>query len=263
MAHGLLTPKEQDEMSPKAVIEISQTSAPTAYYAIPEEESIPDESIFHPIKAFSDVLSAIMALTKQVNLLVKQQERERTFKDTPTTIGSTIGYSIAYSERKYLYMFSITALTLNIASGGSVTIPACIWTNVSLLRGDTLTVSGGSDVTPAKVTVRACDVPMFGELDLLANYQTAANATRSNVPAAAGDTLLLAANAARKGATIYNDSSSILYLALGSATSSTTSFTLEVAPGGTYELPPVSMFTGQIRGLWATATGNARITEVS
>jgi hypothetical protein len=89
---------------------------------------------------------------------------------------------------------------------------------------------------------------------------TAATATLSNVAGSASSVTLLALNAARKGATIYNDSSAILYLKLG-ATASTTSYTVQVAGGGYYEVP--FGYTGVIDGLWASATGDARITELS
>lgn len=85
---------------------------------------------------------------------------------------------------------------------------------------------------------------------------------RSTVAAAAADTLLLAANAARKGMTVYNEGSTVLYLALGTAAASATSYTCQVAAGGYYEAP--FEYTGQVRGIWAGApTGNARITELT
>lgn len=77
---------------------------------------------------------------------------------------------------------------------------------------------------------------------------------------------LIAANAARKGATIYNDSSALLYVKLGSA-ASTTSFSVLLAGngggiGGFYEIP--FGYTGIITGIWASdAGGSARVTELT
>lgn len=86
--------------------------------------------------------------------------------------------------------------------------------------------------------------------------------TRTSVTAAASDTSLLASNTSRRGATVYNDGSTTLYLALGTAAASTTSYTCQVAPGGYYETP--FNFTGAIRGIWAgSPTGSARITELT
>jgi hypothetical protein len=84
-------------------------------------------------------------------------------------------------------------------------------------------------------------------------------ATESNVSASASNVTVLALNAARKGAVIYNDSGSYLYLKLG-ATSSATSFTNKVAPGQSFQLP-VNGYTGIIDGIWDVADGTARVTE--
>jgi hypothetical protein len=69
---------------------------------------------------------------------------------------------------------------------------------------------------------------------------------------------LLASNASRKGATIYNDSTSVLYVKFGT-TASNTSFTVRMIANAYYEVP--FSHTGRIDGIWASATGNARVTE--
>jgi hypothetical protein len=72
---------------------------------------------------------------------------------------------------------------------------------------------------------------------------------------------LLAANAARLGATIYNDSAEILCLKLGT-TASTTSFTHKLYSDDYYEVP--FGYTGAIEGIWAAdGAGAARITELT
>lgn len=94
-------------------------------------------------------------------------------------------------------------------------------------------------------------------------------AIRSNVSAASSDTLLLAANDYRKGATIYNDSeANSLYIGLGTTAVTASSFTVIVPPGGYWEMP--FFFKGQLRGMWDTIAGTppvlagtARVTEFS
>jgi hypothetical protein len=86
-------------------------------------------------------------------------------------------------------------------------------------------------------------------------------ATRSSVAGAAADTLILAANTARIAATVHNDSTALLYLGLGTTAASTSNFTVKMQPDAYYEVP--QQFTGQIRGIWASATGNARVTELT
>lgn len=85
--------------------------------------------------------------------------------------------------------------------------------------------------------------------------------TSTNVADSNANQTLLAANVARLGATIYNDSTEILYLKLG-ATASLTSFTARLIPNAYYEIP--FRYTGIIDGIWANnSTGNARITELT
>ena len=85
--------------------------------------------------------------------------------------------------------------------------------------------------------------------------------TLSNVAAATASTTLLAANAARRNAIVYNDSTSDMYLKYGTAASST-SFTLYVPSLATVAIPG-SEYAGIITGIWISAAGNARVTETT
>lgn len=91
---------------------------------------------------------------------------------------------------------------------------------------------------------------------------TSSTSTVTSVAGNASSVSLLASNASRLGATFYNDSTAILYLKLGS-TASTSSYTLQMAAGSYYELPTPHLYTGAIDGIWASANGNVRITELS
>lgn len=81
---------------------------------------------------------------------------------------------------------------------------------------------------------------------------------------AAGGTVL-ASNTARLGATISNGGTAIMYLALGTAASSTRyTATLAGSSGGVaayYEVP--FGYTGVITGQWAAANGSAFVTELT
>lgn len=83
---------------------------------------------------------------------------------------------------------------------------------------------------------------------------------QSSVASSNTNVTLLASNVDRKGATIFNDSTQILYLKLG-ATASTSSYTTQMATNSYYEIP--FGYVGIIDGIWASANGNARITEIS
>lgn len=90
-----------------------------------------------------------------------------------------------------------------------------------------------------------------------------ATATLANVASSATSVTILASNTSRKGAVIVNDSTQILYLKFG-ATASATSFTYQLAAGETLEIPGANiLYTGIIDGLWASANGNARVTELA
>jgi hypothetical protein len=109
--------------------------------------------------------------------------------------------------------------------------------------GGVLTVQGASGATALPVT-----------------NQKAATSSLSNVPGSATSVTLLAANANRLGATIYNDSSSTLYVKYGT-TASNSSFTIRLLAQAYHEV--VFDYIGRIDGIWNASTGNARITELT
>jgi hypothetical protein len=85
--------------------------------------------------------------------------------------------------------------------------------------------------------------------------------TLTVITAAATDTLLLAANSQRKGATIFNNSSAVLYLNYGATSSATTGYMLAIPSGGYYEVP--FGYTGIFHGIWSAAIGDARVMELT
>lgn len=85
--------------------------------------------------------------------------------------------------------------------------------------------------------------------------------TQSTVASSASSVTVLASNANRKGATVYNDSTQILYLSLSATTASTSSYSVQMGAGAFFEVP--FFYTGQLTGIWASANGNVRITELT
>lgn len=73
-------------------------------------------------------------------------------------------------------------------------------------------------------------------------------------------TSILASNTSRLGATIYNEGSAICYMKLGS-TASLTSYSVQVASGGYYEVP--FGYTGAIDGITSASTAQLRVTEIT
>jgi hypothetical protein len=84
----------------------------------------------------------------------------------------------------------------------------------------------------------------------------------SNVAASATAVTLFAAGSGQDtvGRIVYNDSTSDLFVKYG-AGASATSFTVKVPAAGYWEAPQ-PVFDGLITGIWTTANGNARTTQV-
>lgn len=90
---------------------------------------------------------------------------------------------------------------------------------------------------------------------------TTSSTATTTVAASATNVTLLATNSGRRGATIWNDSTTAtLYVKLGT-TASNTSYAAQLFPTGYYEVP--YSYTGEIDGIWTAAVGNARITELT
>lgn len=86
------------------------------------------------------------------------------------------------------------------------------------------------------------------------------SATLSNVSSSATSVSLLSSNAAARARMCFNDSTAILYLKFGT-TASTTSYTVQIPPSGYYEFPQ-PLYKGAVDGIWASANGSARLTEM-
>lgn len=85
--------------------------------------------------------------------------------------------------------------------------------------------------------------------------------TLTNVASSASNVTLVAANPNRRGLIIYNESTAVLSIKFG-ATASATSYTQRLQPNTGYEMSAHTLYTGIIDGIWASANGSARITEL-
>lgn len=79
------------------------------------------------------------------------------------------------------------------------------------------------------------------------------------VTSSASTVEIKAASARTRGVTIYNNSTAILYLRFGTADATTSSFTIQMATETFFEVP--YGYRGDIQGIWASANGNAMVTE--
>jgi hypothetical protein len=122
--------------------------------------------------------------------------------------------------------------------------------------GMTETSHSGVQLSDGTFAWRKASIDTAGRLQAGVSSTTP---TQTSVAGSASSVQLLAASS-RRGATIFNDSAATLYLKLGT-TASTTSFTVRMLANAYYEVP--FGYMGQIDGIWSSATGNARITELT
>lgn len=123
----------------------------------------------------------------------------------------------------------------------------------------------GTGTFAVQATLAAETTKVIGTVNISASQSvttiptTSGTSTPSNVAGSATSVTVLASNSSRKGGTVYNDSTAILYLLLNSGSASTTSFTTKLFPDDYFEIP--FNYTGALTGIWASATGSARVTE--
>lgn len=139
--------------------------------------------------------------------------------------------------------------------------------NIAQINGVTPLMGAGNTGTGSQRVTIATDQAVV-PVSISSNPSTAATtATLSNVAGSASSVTLLALNTNRLGAVIVNDSTATLYIKYA-ATASSTSFTYEL-PGtqngipSTLELPASPRWTGIITGIWVSAVGSARCTELT
>jgi hypothetical protein len=118
--------------------------------------------------------------------------------------------------------------------------------------------------TPATPAEPALVVALSPNTDVTVYPVKSSTSTTSSVTATISNQNLLPANSNRLGATVYNDSSALIYIKLG-AVASTTDYTIRMFPWAYFEVP--YGYTGQIDAIWSIAygsvSGSARIDELT
>lgn len=102
--------------------------------------------------------------------------------------------------------------------------------------------------------------PVWISGSVYATQESNPTATAAIVTASVATSTLLASNANRRAAIIFNDATKQLYVKLG-PTATTASYTIKMSAGGYWEVP--GFYSGIITGFWVNgANGAAAITEV-
>jgi hypothetical protein len=107
--------------------------------------------------------------------------------------------------------------------------------------------------------LRATPVPITGTVS--STPASSASSSVTSVASSATNVQLLASNTSRKAFSVYNESTAILYLKLGT-TASLTSYTLQIPTNSYYESQDL-IYTGEVDAIWSAANGSARITELA
>lgn len=137
--------------------------------------------------------------------------------------------------------------TINSMSGGDVIATD----DIGGVKHQRVKVGFGVDGSYADVS-RTSQLPV--------DIAPATTATSTTVAASATTVQLLASNTSRKGMIIRNDGAATLYVGLGVA--ATSARAIEVPPGeSVYDIP--ASYRGVVNGIWSSATGNARIEELT
>jgi hypothetical protein len=120
-------------------------------------------------------------------------------------------------------------------------------------------VSGsGTAGTPASGVITIQGISGMTPVQVITNKATTSSVT--SVASSASNVTLLAANANRTFASIYNSSTKQVYIKLGTSASNS-SFTILLMPNSYWEVPVD--WAGQIDAVWQAVNGNAIITELT
>jgi len=180
----------------------------------------------------------------------------------------TLYYQDPQDPSNFIPIKSRTLSGEHIIARDIVALPGTVEVDIGQSSGYLATLAGAVAGASVKAVLQA-GTAAIGKLAAnagvnIGEVSTAAPsaASTANVNASASVVTLLAANAARVGAMIYNSSTTgTLYVKLGSA-ASLTSWSVQLDPGGYWEMPR-RYYTGIITGIWTVASGDAKVTETA
>lgn len=154
----------------------------------------------------------------------------------------------------------VQAVTLVDSAGAEVTFGALPTGAATAAKQDTGNTSLATIATNSALEATAA-LQTAGNASLTTLATKPSTGTLSSVANSATSVTVLAANASRKGATIYNDDTAAVLKIKFGATASATSFVYAIPAGGYFEVP--FGYTGIIDGIASVATGSARVTELT
>lgn len=187
------------------------------------------------------------------------QDKDNNFIESIQT-GSSYALGVVVMSTSGVPITSFGSTTVSISSGTFTPSSAVTVTPSSAF---TVALSSVATVTPSSaITVALSSVATVTPSSAISVRQSPASlGTVTSVTASSSSQTILASNANRMGATVFNESNQVLYLTTSSATTSTAAYSVQMPSNGYYETP--YNYVGAITGLWATSSGAGRITELS
>ena len=184
---------------------------------------------------------------------------------TVTSITNSVASSLVDSSGVQYSGSNPLPITWVSGAGVSTSVNISDSTGVGYSGSNPLPITGTvvvSSVTAstASALVDSSGVQYSGSNPIPTKEVRSVTPSQTSVSVTVASTSILAANTSRLGATIYNEGSATCYMKLG-ATASLTSYTLQIASGGYYEVP--FGYTGAIDGITSASTAQLRITEIT
>ena len=137
-----------------------------------------------------------------------------------------------------------------VATGGTSTVKAYVVAGTDGARNQALKIDASGELQ--------VDVLTMPSVTIVA--PSVSTTTLSRPSNSASSFVVLASNTSRKGAIIYNDSTTNCYVKFG-ATASTSSYTVKLFATDTYVMDP-PIYTGAIDGICDAASGSLQVTEL-
>jgi hypothetical protein len=149
-----------------------------------------------------------------------------------------------------------------VSSGTAININGTVTSNIGTTGGLFLDSTFTSRINTLGQKTMAASTPVVVASDqsIIPVTQSSSSGSSSFINASVTNVNLLSINTNRRGATFYNESTSTLYLLLGT-TASVTKYTVQIITNAYYEVP--YGYTGNIDGIWTNTVGSVRITEIS
>lgn len=198
---------------------------------------------------------------------------------TAANLNATVTGTVAATQSGTWNITNVSG-TVSLPTGASTAEKQPALGTAGSASADVITVQGIAGMTALKVDGSGVTQPVSGTVAAtqsgtwtvqpgntanttawLVKEAVATAAALTNVASSATNVTLLASNASRRRAMIFNDSTKNLYVKFGT-TASTTSFTILMQNQSYYEVPE-PVYTGQIDGIWSAANGAARVTEIT